>query len=96
MITIDEFKLSNDLATISVKVSSDGVIANARIYIGDNYLTGQYYDIVLTGGNTLDVIIPAATLGVTAPLTDIYILYTDNVFNESIEDGIWSLEAPSQ
>ena len=96
MITIDEFKLSDDLSTVSVKISSDGQISNARIYVGENYLTDQYYDIQLTGGNSVDVVIQASSLGVSAPLTDIYILYTDNVYNETAEAGIWSLEAPSQ
>lgn len=97
MIAITEFKLSDDLASITLKATSDSTeITNIRIYVGENYLTSTYYDVPVQGGYSYDGVIYATQLGVTAPLTDIYIAYIDNRSNETVEAGIWSLEAPSQ
>ena len=97
MITINEFKLSDDLSQITLKATSDSTeIDYVRIYVGDNYLSDEYYDVPIQGGPVYDGIIYASQLGVTAPLTDIYIVYVENRSKETAEAGIWSLEAPSQ
>jgi len=98
MITIDEFKLIDDLASISVQVTSDSTAVDyIKIYVGDNYLTDTYYNVPMISGQlTYTVTVYASQLGETAPLTDIYILETGNVSNETNNGGIWSLEAPSQ
>ena len=104
MIIINEFKLSDDLATMTVSVSSDFEWEYVRIYVGDNYLTNTYYDIPTPkpypidadGRFIIEVTIYASQLGVEVPLTDIYILSVKNEKSETIEAGIWSLEAPSQ
>lgn len=97
MITINEFKLSDDLSSITLDITSTEELTHIRIYAGDNYLTSTYYEIPLTGGELTYVgVIYASQLGVTAPMTDIYIVNILNRINEEVEAGIWSLEAPSQ
>lgn len=97
MVTINEFKLSDDLASITLSVTSTSTnLEYIRIYVGDNYLTNTYFDVPLTDGLTYDGIIYASQLGVTSPLTDIYVVSISNKSNETAEAGIWSLEAPSQ
>lgn len=104
MIIINEFKLSDDLATMNVSVSSDFEWDYVRIYVGDNYLTNTYYDMPTpkpypvdgNGRFLLEATVYPTQLGVTAPLTDIYIMSVKNEKNEIKESGIWSLEAPSQ
>ena len=103
MIIINEFKLSDDLATISLDVSSDFDYEYIRIYAGNNYLTQVYYDVPFIG-TVIDIngriqlvaTVYASQLGVEVPMTDIYILSVKNDKSETVEAGIWSLEAPSQ
>lgn len=102
MIIINEFKLSDDLATISLKLASDFDYTYVRIYVGNDYLTKQYYDVPLNtytdtdGRIALEATIYASQLGVEVPLTDIYILSVEDNNKLLVEAGIWSLEAPSQ
>jgi len=96
MITINEFKLSDDLASITLKLQSSDNVELIYIYVGENYLTDTYYSVPVTPGLLeYDVTIPAVTLGVNAPMTDIFIVHAENRFSEVAEAGIWSLEAPS-
>lgn len=102
MIIINEFKLSDDLATISLKLASEFDYDYVRIYVGNDYLTDIYYDVpIITtidgdGKIALDATIYASQLGVEVPLTDVYILSAKDEKSQTKEAGIWSLEAPSQ
>jgi len=104
MIIINEFKLSDDLASITLSIASDFDYDYVRIYVGNNYLTNQYYDVPIPKPNVIDsngriaidTVIYASQLSESAPLTDIYILSIKDEKNNKSEAGIWSLEAPSQ
>jgi len=104
MIIINEFKLSDDLSSITLSIASDFDYDYVRIYVGDNYLTNQYYDVPIPKPNVIDsngriaidTVIYASQLGDSTPLTDIYILSVEDEKSNKSEAGIWSLEAPSQ